>query len=364
MRKQKIIISTYDDLENPYYAGGGAIAIHAIAKRLTDQYSVTVLTANYHGARDTVIDGVRYKRIGPAFLGPFFGQIVYGFLLPWYCRHLTYSIWIENFTPPFSTAFLPFFTHKPVVGFVQMLAAKDMERKYKLPFHIVENFGLKQYKQFIVTTEASKKVIERLNRDAVIFVIPLGIEQVEKSDMTSPYFLFLGRLEWNQKGLDLLLDAYRSIKNITDWKLYIAGSGSVRDEEKIQQYVKKYHLSRLVKMLGRITGTEKDEILRQCGAVVISSRFETFSLTALEALSVGKPVITFPIVGLGWIPESCRITSKSMSYESFAECLKFVSQNPVKAQAIAKKGLRLAKTLTWNRIAKQYAQSIGEVLRK
>src|SRR5690606_11347944 len=63
-KNNKIVISTYDSIDNPFYNGGGAFAIHEVAKRLSKKYELIVLTGNYPGSINKVKDGVSYKRIG------------------------------------------------------------------------------------------------------------------------------------------------------------------------------------------------------------------------------------------------------------------------------------------------------------
>ncbi|MBX7180163.1 MAG: glycosyltransferase, partial [Saprospiraceae bacterium] len=121
----------YDDIKNPYYGGGGALAVHEVAKRLAArQHEVLVLTGKYPGCKDEIIDGVQYKRIGFHLLDARVGQLAFHFSLPWYAARLQYDIWVESFTPPFSTALLPLFTNKPVVGLTHLLGGKAMKLKY------------------------------------------------------------------------------------------------------------------------------------------------------------------------------------------------------------------------------------------
>src|SRR5215469_4268838 len=144
-KKLTIYFSTYDDIKNPYYGGGGAIAIHEVAKRLIKTHSVTVVSWNYSGKKKEVIDEVTYERFGNPFLTPKLAMFFYQLYLPYYARSKQFDVWLESFCPPFTTAFLPQFIKQPVVGIVHMLAAEDMERKYKLPFHLVQNKGIKLY---------------------------------------------------------------------------------------------------------------------------------------------------------------------------------------------------------------------------
>jgi len=144
---RNIVISNYDDVNNPYYAGGGSVAVHEIAKRLANDNEVVVYTGRYPGSKDLVIEGVNYKRIGLGVGGPKFGQLIYHLILPFRVLVSKYDLWIESFTPPFSTSFLQVFTKRPVIGLVHMLSGDDMRRKYKLPFKVKDDYLLLIQKQ-------------------------------------------------------------------------------------------------------------------------------------------------------------------------------------------------------------------------
>ena len=212
-KKLKIIFSTFDDIKNPIYAGGGAFAIHEVAKHLGKKYDVTVVCGNYNGAKNENIEGVDYKHIGLTFFGSRLAQLFFHFTLPFYVLTERFDLWIESFTPPFSTSFTPLFTRKPVIALVHMLGADDMTRKYHLPFSIIENFGLKFYKQFIVLTKYSMKKIRRYNSSAQIQIIGNGVNlPIQPNHLSNNGNLsFLGRIEVDQKGIDLLLEAYSKL---------------------------------------------------------------------------------------------------------------------------------------------------------
>lgn len=379
--KKKIIFSTYDDKENPYYGGGGAAAIHEVAKRLTDEYDITVLTGNYPGAKNKIIDGVLYQRIGPAKLGPRVSQLVFQLFLLQQITKRSFDVWIESFTPPFSTASLQRVTRKPVIGLAHMLAGEDMKRKYKLPFPLVEYQGLKTYKYFIVLTEALKKKIERINTKAKIFLIPNGVvipnpPAGRQGQIGAPgknaldshlhgndkYILFLGRLEMNQKGLDLLLDAYQDIAEETQATLKIAGAGLPKDTRLLEEQIRARGLQNRVILIGRVTGAKKDALLRSCSVVAVPSRFETFGIVALEAMAYGKPIVSFAIEGLQWVPSSCIIRAKSFDAHQFSEHLKKVLMDTRLRERMSTAATQEAKRYSWDHITNQYRAAIAYVL--
>ena len=74
-KKTSVIFSSYDDLHNPYYAGGGALAIREVAKRLVKKYNVTVITGKYPNSKDETIEGITYERVGTTHFGGKIGQL-------------------------------------------------------------------------------------------------------------------------------------------------------------------------------------------------------------------------------------------------------------------------------------------------
>jgi len=305
MVKPRVYISSYDDIGNPYYGGGGAIAIHQVAKRLTNSYAVTVVSSSYKNSPPhQIIDGVTYERIGwtPNFL-PQLGQLIFCLLLPIKVLTSHFDIWVESFTPPISTTFIPLFTHKPVIGLVHFLSGHQMSLRYKLPFHLIENFGLRFYRHLIVPNEVTKHQIVPVNPKADITVIPNGVDiPTQPSEQNQTNFGYIGRIEVQQKGLDLLIQALALLKD-SQWNLLIAGDGPARELLKLRQLIQKYRVEQRVQLLGKISGDQKHTFFNQISILVVPSRFETFSMSALEGIAYCLPVISFAIPGLAWLPK-------------------------------------------------------------
>lgn len=363
--KPQIIISSYDDIENPYYGGGGAIAIHAVAKRLTHDFNVTVLTGTFPGARDTITrNRVKYVRIGSASVGAKMGQVAFTAQLPYYARRMKHDLWIESFTPPFSTSMLPLVTDKPVIGLVHMLAADDMRRKYGLPFHLVENTGLKWYRSFIVPSDTIYNRISALNTKAAIVRIPNGVSvPAPYKQPTQPkHFLFMGRIEVNQKGIDLMIEAYARAAAHTSLPLVIAGGGADSEVAALKKLIAKHKLTDRVKLVGRVSGRRKEILMKNSAALLCPSRFETFPLLALEAMAYKKCLVGFSIDGLTWIPDDCMMRVNGFSTASFAKKLVDISQNPARAMATGEQFSTLIADYDWDATAQKYKEFITDTL--
>lgn len=368
MIKKKIIISNYDDVKNPDYAGGGAVVIKRVAKYFSKKYDVTLVTGKYPGSKNEIIDGVKYRRIGSYIFGGKFGHLFYLFALPFESLRQRCDLWIDSFTPPFSVSFVPILLGKSkVVGMVHMLSGKDMRRKYILPFDIVERLGLRLYKHFIVLTEESKKEILKSNPKAEISVIPNGIDIPSEKYLKvkkKPQILFLGRIEVNQKGLDLLIPAYAKVlKSIKNVNLIIAGTGSINELQKLNVLIDRYNLNNKIKLIGRIDGKNKIKLLRESQIMVVPSRFETFGITALEALSNKTALVCFDIQGLKWLPKRVAYKITPFSVKKLSQGLIDLYNNPELGSNKVEDGFKYSTNFTWKDVLLKYDEVINKHLK-
>lgn len=359
---KNIIISSYDDISNPFYAGGGAVVIHKLAQELQSKYAVTVLTSKHKNAsEDKKFDGVQYKRIGytPNFF-PQLGQLIFLLLLPFYAMSAKFDVWMESFTPPYSTAFLPLFTKKPVIGLAHYLAGKKSFEQYNIPFHLIENIGLKTYKQFIVPSDSVKKDIEQSNPDANILVIHNGIDLPLKVTMTHKknQIAYIGRISVEQKGIDLLLNAFAKLPKSNKWELVIAGSGIKSEETKLKKLIADLKLENRVLLIGRVAKKNKSQLLKSASIFVVPSREETFSLSALEAMTYGLPIVSFDIPGLKWIPKDSGLKSRPFNASALKNALHTLITEKKLRNEIAQHNTKFSKQFSWKKISKQYYQAI------
>ena len=363
--KKKIVFSNYDDLQNPYYGGGGAMAIHEIAKRLQIDHDVTVYSSRYPNSRNVRRNGVKYVKIGIASKFPLIDQLTYQVLLPFYViRNRNFDIWFESFTPPFSTAFLPLFTRKPIVGLVHLLGATDMKRKYHLPFDYIEALGIKTYKYFVVLNSDIEKVIRGINRKAIISVIPNGVNIIPSKSTTTKtkkYLLFIGRIDIYQKGIDLLFKAYKKIENQIVEELLIVGVSNDKQKNILNSQINKLDLGKRVKLIGRVKGERKSKLFANARIMLMPSRYETQPLTLLEAFAYGVPVITFNLSNFSWISSKYCLKIKPFDTSKFAKAIVSLLKNDTKRDFMAKSAKYYSRIFDWEVIHKQYKSFIEHI---
>jgi glycosyltransferase involved in cell wall biosynthesis len=296
-----VVISVYD---HPQYKGGGQRVADMIARRLVPHFEVTIVTT---GRRRSTVerDGVRYRTLALTWAGPRAGQLLYHAWLPFAARLMSHDLWIESFTPPFSTSLLPLFARKRVVGLAQSLSGEEMSARYGLPFYVIERFGLRFYRDIVVLNDADGERV-RQHSPAAVQVIPNGVERTQLDERQlgrGEHILFLGRIDMWEKGLDLLCAAYR--RSRPELPLLVAGAGSQRDEQKLAALVAASGGD--IRWTGHVTGERKQELLERSAFLVLPSRQETFGLSALEGMSCGKPVVHFDLPALRWMEGDVRV---------------------------------------------------------
>jgi len=104
----------------------------------------------------------------------------------------------------------------------------------------------------------------------------------------SPYISAMGRLV-EQKGFDLLIRSFARCPQRQKWKLVILGEGHLRD--RLTELARKLGMERRVKFLGWQKAPER--VIKNAEMFVLSSRFEGFPNSLLEAMSLGKAVISY-----------------------------------------------------------------------
>ena len=302
---RQVVISIFDGPGNPYYGGGGAAVVEMIAGRLAANFDVTVVTAARRRGTE-VRNGVRYRRLPVAWAGPRAGQLLYHALLPFAARRIPHDLWIESFTPPFSTSFLPLFSRARIVGLAQNLHAQEMWDRYRLPFFLIERLGLRFYRDVVVLNPAHRALVRNCNPSASVRVIPNGIGKRRLDEGLlgrGEHILYLGRIAPWEKGLDLLLAAYA--RSGLAMPLLVAGNGTRREERKFGALLAATVGD--VRWVGHVRGQRKQDLLARSAFVALPSRHEAFGLAALEGMSHGKPVLHFDLLALRWMEGDVRV---------------------------------------------------------
>ncbi len=355
-----IVLCDFDDIRNSLLAAGQAIATKEFGARLAAKgHHIKILCSRYPGSKDRKEFGMEYVHIGLGTSNIKINNFAYIFALPFSVMRQRGDILIECFTAPMSTLCTPLFTRMPVVVIPSCFDAARFSKLYHFPFEIIERWGLGLYKYFLPYSQAILNKIQAVNPTAKYAIVPEGVgEEFFTIKRSAPkHILFLGRMDIEQKGIDLLLHAYKKAKPSLSLPLVVAGNGP--QEQEVAQMVKKLGLSRDVTMTGSTYGEAKAKALSEAAFVVVPSRNETFSCFALEALASGSPLITFDIPGLSWTDAGSTLKAKSFEVNSLAQQLIEMEK---KYSKMSKPAREFASHFSWDHMANDYESFFQKIV--
>jgi D-inositol-3-phosphate glycosyltransferase len=150
-----------------------------------------------------------------------------------------------------------------------------------------------QYENILISEsyDIDKKKIKQISPgiDREIFVLD---ENLKRENI----LLSIGRIQEQKRQLDVLkfLDSFRKVDR--NFLCYFVGgpSGKSGDDYLIQlkNAVKEFNLESNVVFLGNLTQLKIKELMNRSKLLIHTSHFETFGLVAIEANSMGVPVLT------------------------------------------------------------------------
>ena len=172
-------------------------------------------------------------------------------------------------------------------------------------------------------------------------------------------FLSIGRIQKQKRQLEAIefLSSFREIEN--DFKCYFVGgpSGTSGDDYFVglKEIVKELDLESHVEFLGNLPQSKIRELLNRSKLLIHTSEYETFGLVAIEAHSVGVPVIS---INQGSLKEIIDNNINGYITESFNDphlnefILKILNDDKF-ADYISKSAINSAKKYDWKNTTKE-----------
>jgi len=172
-------------------------------------------------------------------------------------------------------------------------------------------------------------------------------------------FVFVGRLDVFTKGLDILLEAFaQAERRLTGRgiRLALVGPDWRGGEDWLRRRGRELGIADHVVFHGSLSGPQVLSALNRSHIYVQLSRHDAFSLSAAEALLMGKPAILSKAVGPGSYPEvgtlpHVRIVlgGASETAEAMVDCVRRLSDLQIAAEQHLSD---LSNFFSWERIAK------------
>lgn len=208
--------------------------------------------------------------------------------------------------------------------------------------------------EVIVLTDHDKKIYEdTFEIRATRIYNPLTFKSIEKSPLTNNSILFVGRIYYLTKGIDLLL---KSMKIITQSgsriELNIVGNGP--DMERLVQDLKNHKLEHSVNVLGS-TDDVKSHYL-QNSMLVLPSTIEGFGLVVTEALEMGLPVVSYKTEGPSEIitDKTDGFLIEKFDYQKFTEKVMLIMNDYTLRKTMGSNASDKAKKFSVNKIVEEW----------
>lgn len=281
---------------------------------------------------------------------------------------------------------IPLFVTFHTLGLMKNLVARgeeereDIER-IKIELSLVENAD-----KIIATGKRDAQYIETLYNcprgkiatispgvDLQVFH-PLDKTQAKKhiqADISDKLILFVGRLE-PLKGIDTLLYAMKILlgKNPSmNVCLWIVGGDVSNDEntwskelKKLEQIKKLLHIGAVVQFAGKKNREELPYYYNASEIVVLPSQYESFGITALEAMACATPVITTDVAGVSQLFDENleNLITSANNPILLASKMQNLLTNEKEHEKVSREVFEKVQNLSWADVSKNFIAILHE----
>jgi glycosyltransferase involved in cell wall biosynthesis len=192
----------------------------------------------------------------------------------------------------------------PLDPYHPFIFRKNAHLKYPY-WYLLEQRLLKQATAIQLLDDRHEQWLRRLNIRTPVLATPAGFfpqdvypeAMLEYRTDQSPRLFFLGRIDAYNKGLDILLEAFSQIREVSNAQLVLQGP-DWGDRKQLETQATRLGLSEQVQFLEPDFKASPSALIAKHDIFCIPSRFEGFSQSALEAMLSGRVLLTSEIAGI------------------------------------------------------------------
>jgi glycosyltransferase involved in cell wall biosynthesis len=361
----RVLHCIYDDPDNPWVGGGGAMRVREIYSRLGDAVNATVATGGFPGATNVTQDGVRYLRLGARRPYPW-SRLTYGAAATRLLARGQFDVGLFDYSV-YTPIRLP--RTGPVGLVVHMLHGPTAGGRWgglgAALLTRAEHAGLRSARWISTTSRWMVGELAPLVAPGTR-IVPVGsgispeFANVHRAE--GDYLLYYGRLDLYQKGLDVLLDAFqRILAGQPALRLVIAGRG--KDAERVRDMVVRRGVGGAVDLR---VGASREEVLALMAgalALVMPSRLEGLPMVPAEAMAAGVPVIASAVGALAEVVEApeCGLLVPPGDRVALEQAMhRLVVDAPLR-RSMSEAARRSAERYSWDRVAASHLEFLKSI---
>jgi glycosyltransferase involved in cell wall biosynthesis len=354
----RVLHCIYDDPHNPWVAGGGAVRVGDLYRKLNDRVEATVVTGNYPGARAGKMSGVHYERLGaPAPYAR--SRLSYGRAATRLLHRGSYDAAIFDFSA-YTPLLVPRF--RPVGITVHHLTGPTARARWGpvvgSAVSRVEKSMLRRARYFSATSAATAAELRPLipvsaSVSMVYAGVPDDLFEVVREE--KDYLLYFGRLDIFHKGIDVLLRAFALlVRDSPGIRLVVAGRG--KDADGVRSLIRELHLQEHVDLRCGVSAAERRELLAGARVQMMPSRFEGFGMAAAEAMAAGVPLVASDAGSLPEVvaPPEGGLTVPPDRPDRLAAAVRALLDDPERRATLSCSARRSAGRFRWASVAEAH----------
>lgn len=214
----------------------------------------------------------------------------------------------------------------------------------------------------VLTKSDANRYQEYLDVKAQCIYNPVQCYKSSQNVDEKDFVLWVGRLEWEQKGLDYLLEVCRILKKKSnEINVVIVGDGA--GMERLRKEIQKNNLQDMISLKGYCS--DVSSFYENASVLISTSKWEGFGLTLVEAMSHGVPVVAFDNSGPHEIlcREGGGILIAKYACEDFANTILNILHNQEYHQELSEQAMIRAKQFSFNTIRIEWVNLIEGVRR-
>ena len=367
----RILHTIYDDVENPWCGGGGAVRAMEINRRLAGRHDVTLLTGNFPGAaREEDRDGFRIRRVGTN-RNYWLSRLSFSALASRALAAGPFDLWVYDFSAFSPVCALPSLQARSVMVFHHPIS-DHATRKYPgigMAAAVAEGLHVRLPRRIIAVSPSTALHLKgRARPNTPIHTICNGVNRTAAPETREEdYILFFGRLDIYNKGIDILLAAFARLAPAhPDVRLVLAGRGTGARRSELAATSRSLGISDRVELTGPVPEAEKWNLYGGALFTCQPSRYEGWGIAAIESGAAGKAVIGTEIPGLVDAIRHDRtgVLVPAEDPEALAGAMTDLLENPRRRADLGRNGRDWAANFSWDRIAAEqervYVQALQE----